>query len=69
MGVLLFSDLLWDIRQTSLWSLSICGLHLSLRFGLEGAVKSTQLCEFKKDSEDTEGDKGRGKEELELLLL
>lgn len=61
MGVLLFSDLLWDIRQTSLWSLSICGLHLSLRFGLEGAVKSTQLCEFKKDLGDTEGDKGRGK--------
>lgn len=48
-GVLLLSDLLWGIRQTSLWSLSVCGLHLSLGFGLEGAVKSTQLCKFKKD--------------------
>lgn len=68
-GVLLLSDLLLGIRQTSLWFLSVCGLHLSLRFGLEGAVKSTQLCEFKKDLGGTEGDKGRGREELELLLL
>lgn len=60
-GVFLLSDLLWAIRQTSLWSLSDCCPHLSLGFGLEGAVKSTQLCEFKKDSGDTETKGGEGK--------